>query len=700
LDIQSGSIWLDYAATICWQQQILAQFYCDLMGNIMAQINPLNGTSGSDNFIVNGDPFNGVDVSAPGRQVVNQPSELNDFAIEVDRFVLDGTDLGITAEPVFINGTAEALAASGITNANIVVIQGEFANAGAAATAIAGTGATSGAGVFIYFNSTLQINRLVYSTDLGSTEADISILANIRTLAGAEALNALPSFSAANILLVDNTVTGDDNDNILPGTEGQDFIAAGAGNDTLDGGGGADFLAGGEGADVFAFSGDPFDGVDISAPERQIVGNEDLVLDFDFGQDRYRFDAADFGVFGDVNFAAVDASAPGAVIPSGANVIVLLNTDNDNDPATPFLAGTAANQIANLVTEDGAGFFVYFNSNLQLSRVVYSTNLNDPTADLKVLARQTDLTGQAAIDALAQFSSRNFEFQNRILDASGGPQIISVGLGETLYIENFGGAWRGSHPSQDALSEIDTLQFTGEELTAKHLQLAQVGDDLKISFLGDAAGTQVLLKNFELDNLDNLPRKAGATTNQGNIIFGNETELADSFDVFNADSTRRHIFNRDTVTFLNDLDNTVWGFNHSADVINAQGGDDQVYGLSGDDLLRGGEGNDILFGGAGADTLEGGAGNDVLVGGAGDDLLIGDDPSGERGSDTFVLAAGQGTDTIVDFEVGTDLIGLAGGLSFGSLTFENETIRFGNEVLATLTGVDTTTLDAASFISV
>ncbi|NJL48875.1 MAG: hypothetical protein HC929_17155 [Leptolyngbyaceae cyanobacterium SM2_5_2] len=643
----------------------------------MAQINPLIGTSGSDNFVVSSDPFNGVDVSAPGRQVVNQPSELNDFAIAADRFVLDGTDLGISTEPVFINGTVEALTASDIANANLVVIQGEFANAGAAATAIAGTGVASGAGVFVYFNSTLQINRLVFSTDLGSAEADISILGNIRTLSGAEARDALPDFSAANFLRVDNTLVGDDNDNTLIGTDGQDFIAAGAGDDTLDGGSGADFLEGGDGADSFAFAGDPFAGADVSAPERQIIGNEDSVLDFEFEGDRYRFDAADFGVFGDVNFAALNASAPGAVVPSGTNVIVLLNTDNDNDPATPFLAGTAANQIANLVTEDGAGFFVYHNSNLQLNRLVFSTNLNDPTADLKVLTRQTDLTGQAAIDALAEFSVDNFAFQSRTLDTSGGQNIIQVGLGETLQINNFGGVWRGSHPAQSTVGEIDTLRFTGEGFTAENLQLTQVGEDLQISFLNDPTGTQVLLTNFDLDDLDNLPSKPGLTGNRGNILFGDEAEFTDSFDVFNADSTRHRLFNRNTVTFLNELDNTVWGFNHSADVINAQGGNDQVYGLGGDDLLRGGEGDDLLFGGKGADTLEGGSGRD-----------------------TFVLAAGEGPDTILDFETGTDLIGLAGGLSFGSLTFENDTIRLGNDVLATLTGVDATALGADSFITV
>jgi Ca2+-binding RTX toxin-like protein len=675
----------------------------------MAQITPLTGTSGQNNFVVSGDPFNGIDVSADGRQVVNQPSELNAFLIAEDRFVLDATDLGITLPTVFVNGTVEELTNSSIANANTVVIQGAFANAGAAAVALAGTGVASGPGVFVYFNQTLQINRLVFSADLGSATADISILGNIRTLTGDAAQNALPTFTTNNFLLAPNTVIGDDNNNILLGTAAQDFIDGFGGNDLIDGGAASDTLTGGTGSDTFAFSGDPFDGADVSPSGRQVIGNEDFVTDFDFDQDNYQLNASDFGVSGDVNFVALDANAANAHIPTGANVIVLLNADNDNNPATAFNAGTAASQIANLVNEDGAGFFVYFNSGLQLNRLVYSTNLNDPTADLKILARQSDLTGQLAIDALANFSADNFEFQNRTLDTSGGQQIIQVGVGETLQVKNFGGVGQGPNGTRSLIEEVDTLQFTGDGLTAENLQLTQVGADLEISFLQDTTNTKVVLQNFGLENLDNLKQNKRTDVARGNIIFSNETGVEDSFDVFNANTIRGSLFNRNTVTFLNDLDNIVHGFNHSNDVINAQGGDDRVSGLGGDDILRGGLGNDTLLGGKGHDSLYGDAGTDILTGGNGDDLLRGgagsdtlegDNWSGGYGSDIFVLAPGEGNDFILDFQVGVDFIGLTAGLNFGDLSFVDNTIRFGQETLATLTGVNTTTLDASAFVQV
>ena len=97
------------------------------------------------------------------------------------------------------------------------------------------------------------------------------------------------------------------------------------------------------------------------------------------------------------------------------------------------------------------------------------------------------------------------------------------------------------------------------------------------------------------------------------------------------------------------------------------GGDDTIFGGAGDDRIGGKSGNDRLFGDEGDDQIWGDDGDDLLRGGLGDDTLTGDDFSSGRGSDTFVLAIGEGTDTIVDFEVGVDFIGLADQLSFGQL---------------------------------
>ncbi|AUB37147.1 Ca2+-binding protein, RTX toxin-related [Nostoc flagelliforme CCNUN1] len=176
------------------------------------------------------------------------------------------------------------------------------------------------------------------------------------------------------------------------------------------------------------------------------------------------------------------------------------------------------------------------------------------------------------------------------------------------------------NPSAAVIPEVDTLDFTRLGLTAKNLLLNQNGNNLELTF-ENTSNTQIILENFLLEKLNNLPA-SDVSPAIGNILFDNQRGIVDSFDVFDANSTQTELFNPNTVTFLNDLNNNITGFKDSGDVINGQGGDDIINGISGNDLLRGGTGNDTLIGGAGDDTLVGGAGNDVLTGGEGVDRFL------------------------------------------------------------------------------
>ena len=131
------------------------------------------------------------------------------------------------------------------------------------------------------------------------------------------------------------------------------------------------------------------------------------------------------------------------------------------------------------------------------------------------------------------------------------------------------------------------------------------------------------------------------------------------------------------------------------DNIEGLNGNDTIVGGGGNDTIDGDLGNDWIDGGTGDDFLEGGSGNDTLIGGAGNDVLKGD-----SGKDVFVLRVGFGQDTVKDFVKGTDLIGLSAGLTFSQLTFSGNSILFGTETLAVFSGVNTTTLTAANFVSV
>ena len=157
---------------------------------------------------------------------------------------------------------------------------------------------------------------------------------------------------------------------------------------------------------TFRFDTDPFAGTTaLTTPGRQIVAGEQF-LSFSPATDVFSLESLVFGAGSDVRF--VNAAA--ADLPSGGVNIVVLNTfDDDNNPLTAFGAGQAANLIAEKITTPGAGFFVYFNQALNLPRLVFSTDLSSNTADLKVLARMTNLTGQTGRDAVGTFTAANFE---------------------------------------------------------------------------------------------------------------------------------------------------------------------------------------------------------------------------------------------------------------------------------------------------
>ncbi|ACC79090.1 beta strand repeat-containing protein [Nostoc punctiforme] len=118
---------------------------------------------------------------------------------------------------------------------------------------------------------------------------------------------------------------------------------------------------------------------------------------------------------------------------------------------------------------------------------------------------------------------------------------------------------------------------------------------------------------------------------------------------------------------------------------------DNLQGTSSDDLIFGFASNDIIVGGLGNDQIYGGLGSDNLTGGAGNDI--------------FVLAKGEGIDTIKDFNLSEDLIALSGGLIYSGLSLtqsgSNTIIKdtSNNQNLAILTGIQASTLNASYFIT-
>jgi Ca2+-binding RTX toxin-like protein len=173
------------------------------------------------------------------------------------------------------------------------------------------------------------------------------------------------------------------------GDEGDDVLIGSKNVDTLTGAGGNDF---------FTFVGDPFAaGTPVLAGSTGIkaLNKPDKITDYEIGSDRFAFNAKDFGL----DKISFQSNKSTDLIP-GFNAIVLLN---------PFpAAAAAAKAIAdNPNVDENEGVFVYFNTTLGISRLVYSKDLGDG-GDISVLANLTSQAGEAGIANLGSFSARDF----------------------------------------------------------------------------------------------------------------------------------------------------------------------------------------------------------------------------------------------------------------------------------------------------
>lgn len=142
-------------------------------------------------------------------------------------------------------------------------------------------------------------------------------------------------------------------------------------------------------------------------------------------------------------------------------------------------------------------------------------------------------------------------------------------------------------------------------------------------------------------------------------------------------------------------------------VVNAA---DTIFGGAGNDKVMGYEGNDTLYGGAGNDLIAGGTGDDIIHGGAGHDQLYGNGlqssyGQGESDEDTFVYEPGGGTDTIMDFVNGEDVIDLSAFSNitqFSDLSISQDgnfaVIDFGGSDKIRLSQFNVDDLDASDFV--
>ena len=179
------------------------------------------------------------------------------------------------------------------------------------------------------------------------------------------------------------------------------------------------------------------------------------------------------------------------------------------------------------------------------------------------------------------------------------------------------------------------------------------GEDI---FVYEKKSGNKVIRNYNFENDDVIKLGDGVsisqvTTKKGNVVLkvGSNTitveGMATSEFIFEENGETKtydngKLVSGDSVTLASDYKGTFdlndyEIYNH----VTAELGKKAV-------ALIGDEADNSLTGGKGKDSLRGGSGNDTLYGGKGNDFLWGEDDA-----DIFVYRAGEGTDTILDYNV-------------------------------------------------
>ncbi|MBD1824126.1 choice-of-anchor I family protein [Cyanobacteria bacterium FACHB-DQ100] len=236
-----------------------------------------------------------------------------------------------------------------------------------------------------------------------------------------------------------------------------------------------------------------------------------------------------------------------------------------------------------------------------------------------------------------------------------------------------------------------------------------------------------------LTDLNNALNGLKFTPDAPSVINGSVTLTIQTNDLGNT-GTEGAKTDTDTITIAINPANLIRGTvkngtlqgTAGADTIYAGSGNYKIYGNGGNDILLGRDGNDELYGAAGSDYIDGGNGNDkiyayggnnAIYGRAGNDTIyvgsginlidggLGNDTiylSG--GQDTIALTRGSGIDTLYNYSAGSTRFNLTAGLTYNDLTVlqdgSNTLIRAGSEKLASLIGVQASSITSSSFLGV
>jgi len=262
-----------------------------------------------------------------------------------------------------------------------------------------------------------------------------------------------------------------------------------------------------------------------------------------------------------------------------------------------------------------------------------------------------------------------------------------------------------SHVTLNGTLRVDLTNYDGGAATHTLIKadvIADALDDVDIIGLNSDYDARVIT-NY---NDDTLTLKLTAGSGQITVITtsSSEEEASQSLTGTSEDDALTGASGNDVLVGKGGSD--VLDGDAGDDLLMGNSGHDTLNGQSGQDYLSGGTGRDALKGGKGGDHLNGGNGSDLLKGGSGADLLSGgkhaDTLIGNAGNDTFHFEAKHGRDTIVDFEIGSDILHLDfPGADFDNIVInesENDTVIVTGEGHITLLDVKYSDLTVDDFL--
>ena len=508
---------------------------------------------------------------------------------------------------------------------------------------------------------------------------------------------------------------GDGNDHLLGqagtdllyGDAGDDRLAGGLADDTLHGGSGDDLLLGEAGDDaLYTGAGEDRAFGSIGADLFVVDGLGDKTIDGGSGDDTLQIDVA--GIT-DVTDLTTSADGDYTVLSNadGSLVVRFKNIEHFS------IAGVAYQALSQGYNASDAPDYVdpqyhtpqsehHFGNGYGITSAYVSTNAN------AVIMYPFSATEGANFD-FTRFIDWNSQLTG-LLDLASRVTITGTSLNDTVNTGNNGYVYT---PLTMSLGEgIDLVNlFNGYGRDS--VDLGADNDFLYVMY------DEELQYNYNSGDAMNVDQVSQSFTADELLDGGLGIDWLIIHTPYNADYGVTYILNTSPTQGFENVQGTkqddVLTGDDGNNVIYAGIGADAVYGLAGDDVIYGAygvnswssddnDGTDTLFGGAGDDTLYGNAGDDELDGGLGRDVLWGDDditdmympdmgmerPTG--GADIFVLRLGDGgssadaADIIMDFEDGTDQIGLADGLTYNNLLIEQGTGDFSADVLISSTG--------------